>query len=393
MKISENNMERFVGCGECKPIRVLNLFTNMNYGGAETMVMNYYRNIDRSKVQFDFMVHRKHRGAYDDEIEALGGKIYRMIPIYPQNFHRYKKMLSNFFDEHKEYSIIHSHMSELGYFVFKEARKRNIPIIICHAHNTPVGFDFKMLFRNFFKFKNLKNITHMFMCSKESAEWLYGKKYQDRFIMMNNAIDVNKFKFSESIRNINRKELNIEDKLVIGHVGRFDKQKNHPFLIEIFNEIYKLRNDAVLVLVGDDKNADEIHKKVHDLGLDDVVYFLGSRSDVNEILQGMDAFIFPSIFEGFGIAPLEAQTAGLPCFVSNAVPNECLITDNIFPVSLEKSALEWAKIILDKTKNFERKDTSQIIIDKGFDIKTNAKWLEDFYLNAIADINEDNYEQ
>lgn len=179
-----------------KVTRVLNLFTIMNRGGAETMVMNYYRNINREKIQFDFMVHRQEEGAYEQEIRELGGKIYRMIPIYPQNFRKYEKMICDFFDAHDEYDIIHSHMSELGYFVLKEAKKRGVPVRICHAHNAPHGWDLKMFMRTYFKWQIKKYYTHMFVCGIESGDWLFGKKNRDKFIMQNNAIDAEKFKYT-----------------------------------------------------------------------------------------------------------------------------------------------------------------------------------------------------
>ena len=151
------------------PYRVLNMFTIMDRGGAETMVMNYYRHIDRTKVKFDFLVHREQRGAYDDEIEALGGRIYRMCPIYPQNFARYERDIRVFFQEHPEYKIVHSHMSELGYFAFREATEQDIPVRICHAHNAPHGFDMKMIMRTYFKKRMMPYLTHLFMCGLESG--------------------------------------------------------------------------------------------------------------------------------------------------------------------------------------------------------------------------------
>ena len=192
-----------------EPIRVLNLFTIMNRGGAETMVMNYYRNIDRSKVQFDFLVHRQERGAYDDEIEAMGGRIYRMCPIYPQNFSKYKKMLKVFFDEHPEYKILHSHMSELGCYAFIEAQKRGIKIKICHAHNAPCGFDSKTLMRNYFKIKIRPYVSHMFVCGQASGMWLFGEKNTSKFIQVNNAIDSLKYKNTPTYSNEVKEELGV----------------------------------------------------------------------------------------------------------------------------------------------------------------------------------------
>lgn len=338
-----------------KPIRVLNLFVNMNYGGAETMVMNYYRNIDRNIVQFDFMVHREKRGSYDDEIEALGGKIYRMIPIYPQNFSKYKKMIKEFFDEHDEYQIIHSHMSELGYFVFKEAKKRGIPVLICHAHNAPTHWDLKMFVRTFFKIRNKNYITHMFICGKEAGDWLFGKNNESKFIMMNNAVDADKFRYKKEKSLELKKKFDVENKLVIGHIGRFNNQKNHSFLIDIFEEIHKMRKDAVLMLIGQGEELEKIKNKVYEKKLEESVRFLGIRSDIPDLTQVFDAFVFPSLFEGLPVTMVEAQAAGLPCFISEEIPQECIMTENVWAISLEKSARKWAEIILGRLSSYKKR--------------------------------------
>lgn len=363
------------------PIRILNLFTIMDRGGAESIVMNYYRHIDRSKVQFDFMVHREQRGAFDDEIEAMGGRIYRMCPIYPQNFGKYKKMLRKFFSEHPEYRIIHSHMSELGYFAFKEAKRQGVPVRICHAHNTPNGFDLKMIMRTYFKTAMKPYITHRLICGTAAGCWLFGEKYQDQFIMMNNAIDTAQYAFSPAIRAEMRRELGLENRFVVGHVGRFAEQKNHMFLLEIFAALAQKRSDAVLLLVGGGAREDEIRKRVQALGLQERVKFLGVRNDINRVMQAMDIFLFPSLFEGLPVTMVEAQTAGLPCFISESIPPQCILTENVRRISLDEPAAKWAEIILDETSLERRKDIRDIIVRAGFDITENAKWLQEFYLN------------
>lgn len=363
------------------PIRILNLFTIMDRGGAESIVMNYYRHIDRSKVQFDFMVHREQRGAFDDEIEAMGGRIYRMCPIYPQNFGRYKKMLRRFFSEHPEYRIIHSHMSELGYFAFKEAKRQGIPVRICHAHNTPDRFDLKMIMRTYFKTVMKPYITHRFICGTAAGCWLFGEKYQDQFIMMNNAIDTAQYAFSPEIRAEMRRELGLENRFVVGHVGRFAEQKNHLFLLEIFAALSQKRSDAVLLLVGGGEREAEVRKRVQSLGLQERVKFLGVRNDINRVMQAMDTFVFPSFFEGLGVAVIEAQTAGLPCFVSDKVPLAAKLTDHVYYLPLNESADYWANEILCHFTAFIRCDMHDEVAAQHFDIVENAKWLQEFYLN------------
>lgn len=369
-----------------EPIRILNLFTIMNCGGAETMVMNYYRNIDRSRVQFDFLVHRSEPGAYEEEIKALGGRIYRMLPIYPQNFVKYKKEIKKFIKEHPEYKIIHSHMSELGYFVFKEAKKQGVPVIICHAHNRPHGWDAKMIFRTYFKYMMRPYITHMFTCGIESGRWLYGEKNTDKFIQLNNAVDAGKFVYSEDIRKQVRKELGLKDELVIGHIGRFNKQKNHEQIINIFGEICKLNENSKLVLAGTGVLEEPIKEKVNLLNLSEKVIFTGVRTDVNRLLQCFDIFLFPSLYEGLSVAMVEAQASGLQCFISDVIPKECIITDNVVAFSLNSPAEETAQMILNANKNFSRKNTYEEIAAAGFDIKSNAKQLEEFYIKEYKRI-------
>lgn len=217
-----------------EPIRVLVLDTVMDRGGAETMIMNYYRQIDRSKIQFDFLVNRSYEAAYEKEIQALGGKIFRMCPLYPQYFGRYKKEVREFLKAHPEYQIIHSNLEERSYFALKEARKLKIPVRISHSHNAPRGFDLKSIIRYYFRANLKPQVTHMFTCGEEAGVWLYGKKKQDHVIMMNNAIDAKLYQYNPAVEEEMIKELGLEGKFVIGHVGRFFPQKNHTFLVDIF---------------------------------------------------------------------------------------------------------------------------------------------------------------
>ena len=363
------------------PIRVLNLFTIMDRGGAETMVMNYYRHIDRTKVQFDFLVHREKRGAYDDEIEALGGKIYRLCPIYPQNFACYKRELRSFFHAHPEYTIIHSHMSELGYFAFREAKRQGVPVRICHAHNAPHGFDLKMIMRTYFKKRMMPYLTHMFMCGAESGKWLFGKENESQFIMLNNAIDAAAYRYDPAKRAAIRQQLGLTDAFVIGHVGRFNLQKNHPFLLSVFAALLKKEPHAVLLLAGGGEDMPRMQELARTLGISTQVRFLGVRSDIPDLMQAMDVFVFPSLYEGLGIALVEAQAAGLPCVVSDTIPPEAYLTDLVFAEELSAAPETWAQVILEK-RNTLRTDRSAEIAAHGFDITTEAVKLQEFYLNA-----------
>lgn len=373
-----------------EPIRILNLFTIMNRGGAETMVMNYYRRIDRSKVQFDFMVHREERGAYDDEIEAMGGRIYRMCPIFPRNFKRYQRMLAEFFDAHPEYSIIHSHMSELGYFAFREAKAHGVKCTVCHAHNAPhfksetLSEKLKDVMRWYFKHKIRKYTDRKFVCGMDAGKWLFGRRSKRKFIMMNNAIDAEKFCWDPERAAYLRGEMGLDGKFVVAHVGRFNAQKNHTFLIDIFNIIHYKNPDSVLLLVGGGDLEERIKLKVDSLGLTENVRFMGLRNDVNDILLAADVFLFPSLYEGLPVTLVEAQASGIKCVISDAVPRDCLITDNVDIVSLAETSGVWASEALKYADGYDREDMFEEIVSAGFDINENANWLEEFYINEYC---------
>ena len=375
-------------------VHVLVLDTVMDRGGAEAMIMNYMRNINRDIIKFDFLTNRDYRAAYEDEIESLGGKVYHMCPMYPGKFHRYKKEVREFLKEHPEYKIIHSNLEERSYLPLKVAKKMGVPVRISHSHNRPLGINPKLIVRYYFRFMLKFYNTHMFACGEEAGDWLYGKKNRDNVTIMNNAVDANQYRYNPEVSKEMKEQLGIEDKKVIGHVGRFFSQKNHGFLIDIFNEIHKKDKDTVLLLVGggelDDALKNQIKEKVKALGLEDAVQFLGVREDVDRIVQTFDVFLLPSLFEGLPVTMVEAQAAGLPCVISDKVPIQCDLTGNVWVVPLEESPEKWADVVLDKAYNFEKRDTYQQIADAGFDIKSQAKWLEEFYVKALEESNREN---
>lgn len=367
-----------------EPVRVLNLFTIMNRGGAETMVMNYYRHIDRAKVQFDFLVHRETPGDYEGEIKELGGRIFRMQPVRPWSAAAYKAQIKSFFLGHPEYKILHAHMSELACYAFEVAAELGIPIRICHAHNRPYGFDLKTPVRWLMKKQIKPYVTDMFICGQESGVWLFGKENVSRFHMLNNAIDAKQFTFNNKIREQVRTELGLSNEPVIGHVGRFCTQKNHTFLLEIFAEFLKIAPNAKLILVGDGELREEILRKIMALNIENSVMLLGIRKDIPRLLQGFDLFLFPSLFEGLSVAIVEAQTAGLPCVISDKVPIECKKTELVNVFSLSESAAQWAKK-MPKLLGQPRLNTYETIKDAGFDVVENAKTLQEYYLQRMKE--------
>ena len=379
-------MRKSTGSGK-GPIRILNLFTIMDRGGAETLVMNYYRKIDRSKVQFDFLVHRETPGAYEKEIIELGGRIYRMPALRPGRFLQYYKQTRRFFRNHPEYRILHAHMSELACIAFLAAYKEGVPIRICHAHNAPHGWDYKMPVKDCFKVMMRPYITHRFTCGQEAGDWLYGKGSRDCLIYMRNAVDTELFRFDPVRRDVQRKKLGLDRNFVLGHVGRFVQQKNHEFLTEILNSLVKKNPSSVLLLIGTGPLENRIRDMVREKGLERYIRFMGQREDVKDLLQAMDAFVLPSLYEGVSVALMEAQASGLPCFISAEQPREAVITDQVSRLSLRRTADQWAAYILEKCIKFQRKNVEASIQAAGYDIDSNVKKLEQFYLQ-LADYKE-----
>lgn len=359
-------------------LRVLQVVTHMNRGGLETMLMNYYRNIDRTQIQFDFLTHREYDGDYGKEIISLGGEIYH-LPVLNPFSRKYKKSLADFFDSHPEYRVIHVHQDCMSSVILKNAKKRNIEVRIAHSHSTSQDKNLKYLIKMYYRRQIPYAATHLFACSYAAGKWMYG---DHQFTVLNNAIDTEKFQYDAKKRKIARERLKVQkQELLVGHVGRFCYPKNHSFLIDIFNAIQK-KIPSKLILVGDGELKNDIEQKVKMYGLEDKVLFTGVISDVSEIMQAMDVFVFPSNYEGLPVTLIEAQASGLPCLISDRVSLECRITDLVEQVALTKSPEEWAKQAV-KAAKLERKNTASEVRNAGFDIKVSAKYLQEFYCSCI----------
>ncbi|WP_440603778.1 glycosyltransferase family 1 protein [Bacillus sp. GB_SG_008] len=364
-----------MGC----PLRILHVVVNMNRGGAETLIMNLYRNLDQSKVQFDFLTCKE--GVFDEEIVELGGKVHRIPYITDVGHMGYMKALNTFFASHREYRIVHSHMDKMSGFVLRSAKKAGIPIRIAHSHSTSSegGFTAKMYKGYAGKFI-LPCATHLLACSNAAARWLFTTK-ADTAKILKNGIACNKFSFSPEIRKEVRKELQLhQDSFVVGHVGRFAHPKNHSFLIDVFAQLIKLKPNSILLLAGDGPLRLSIEKKVEELNLRGSVKFLGIRSDINRLLQAFDAFVFPSIYEGLPVTLIEAQGAGLPCLISDAITKEVDLGINLVEYSPLTDTTIWIeKIKHIATRNLSRNVSDQALSQKGYDIKHTAELTQDFY--------------
>ncbi|WP_243643918.1 glycosyltransferase family 1 protein [Paenibacillus pinisoli] len=362
-------------------LRILQVVTIMNRGGLETMLMNYYRQMSKNGIQFDFLVHRSEEGHYDKEILSLGGRIFRMPPIRPGNYRRYFKELDAFFAGHKEYRVVHAHMNENSGFAIRAAKKAGVPCRIIHSHLSDLALDYKYPFRLYARAAIKGNPSHYFACSARAGEWLYGKKQGHPVTVLNNAVNTEDFRFDERIRAEVRAELGAGDSLVVGHIGRFNEQKNHKFLLDIFESLRRRKKDALLVLAGDGYLRPAIEQEAQKRGLSQSIRFLGVREDVARLLQGMDLFLFPSLFEGLPVVLVEAQAAGLTCIVSDTITKETDVTNRVSFLSLDLAPDEWSSAILEAS--YEHADTRTMLRERGYDAAAMAEWLGSFYRQQL----------
>lgn len=370
---------------ENKIIKVAQVIGPAVNGGTEAFAMNYYQNIDRNKVQFDFLVESTSRIIDKEKIESMGGHVV-IVPSY-KNPLKYVQTLTKIFKENK-YDIVHSNMNTLSYFTLKAAKRAGIKVRIAHSHSTSNPNEFTRNFiKNTLRPLSKKYATNYFACSELAGRYLFGDKTFDKgkVIVINNAIDLDRLKFSQEDRNRIRNALNIDDKFVIGHVGRMVQQKNQIFLIDIYAEILKKKDNAVLMLLGDGPLRNELEDKVKKMGILDKVLFLGVHHHTECYYSAMDCTIFPSIYEGFLITLLEAQVEGLPSFIADNIPEESTVyADLVHRASLTDTPAKWADIIIEKVSlNNNRKNYYLKIKNSKYDIKKEGKRLTDLYLNLV----------
>ena len=368
-----------------KPERIAHVVGKDAGGGVEAIVMNYYRNIDRSRIQYDFFIDEDSTCTkMKDEIPSLGGRVF-MIPPYQKQF-AYQKELHRLFTEN-HYPLVYSHINTLSIFPLFAAWRAGVPVRVIHNHSTAGKGEFK---RNLMKYslRPFAKIfpTHLCACSRFAGEWMYGKKCMNsgRVTIWQNAIDTSQFAYDEDIRNDTRRELNLTDKFIVGHAGRFMHQKNHDFLIDIFAEIHKRRSDSVLLLAGDGPLLEAMKEKVNRMGINEHVIFLGSVKGMERYYNAMDVFILPSFYEGLPVVGSEVQVSGLPFLCSDAVTSETKFCENLHFMSLSKSAGEWADEALRISANHVRRDMSNAARENGFDIKAQAEKMTEWYCGLLG---------
>lgn len=365
---------------ECKePVRVLQIIGIACNGGVESVILNYYRHIDKSKVQFDFVVHKNPSENFVKEVKKGGGRLYEVTP-YMKNVFAFTYEIYRIIRDGR-YEIVHSNMNSLSGFPLFAAWLAGAKVRILHNHTTDTKAEGM---RTVLK-RGLRPFARMFAnkcwaCSELAAKWMYGEQAVSagKITIIPNAIDLKKFAFNQEKRDRLRSQLGIKDELVIGHVGRFMKQKNHDFLIDVFAAVVKEKPDAKLLLIGEGSLENKIKAKVARLSLENNVLFLGVRSDVADLYNVMDIFVLPSFYEGLPVVGVEAQANGLKCLFSERVTRESKILRETEFVLLKSGKDSWScKILLEQYYRYENQSTL-----KFFDIRNMAVDLQEKYFRV-----------
>ena len=358
--------------------RILHVLASLDRGGAESMLMNIYRRIDRTSVQFDFVVNeRPQQYAYEAEIGALGGRVFRMPKASSRQCIAYGRQWHQLLAEHPEWQVIHGHHTSPGVVYFSQAHIMGRQTI-AHSHTAGADSSIKGLAKRFSRYPLRYQADHLFACSRAAAKWMFGRQAY-RAHIVKNAIDIGLYSFSSDRRLQVRTKLGVHAKLVVGHVGNFLPPKNHEFVLAVFAEILKRRHDSVLLLVGDGPLRRRLARSAIALGVASNVIFAGSRTDVPDLMQAMDLFLFPSQYEGLGMALVEAQASGLPCVVSNTIPEEATVTDLVTAMSLSTAPSKWATAALDSYQRCHRRNRDSELSAAGYDDRRVAAWLSTFY--------------
>ena len=363
-------------------LRVLHSVSNMARAGIETMLMNYYREMDTSLIQFDFLANKRAPGEYDEEIRNRGGRVFVSPGLNPVHYPRYKRFVSELLSSNPGIRIVHAHNEAMGFYALQSAKSAGISVRIAHAHNTRIIRDYKYPLKLICKQLLPGAATDYWSCGTDAGIYYFGKKrWEESGFILRNAIDANKFAFRPEVRQRLREAYGLESRFVIGHVGRFNLQKNHGFLLDIFAAIAAAEPNASLVLIGVGELEEAAKEKAQALGLSEKVFFLGQMANVNEWYQAMDCFVLPSLFEGLPVVGIEAQAAGLPCFFSDRVTDEVLLSPKAQKISLDASGARWAQEILKAMRTeHERAHGEDLIRRAGYDIHAEARKLQNLYL-------------
>lgn len=374
------------------PIRVLHIIHQLQLGGAETLIMNIYRQINRQQVQFDFAVRSPKPDFYEKEVEELGGRVFH-LPWQSSNLSsvvEFTRQLAVVLQTQGPFAAVHSHSGFYSGHYLPVVTKAQVPLRIAHSHTTSSEMGNTIVHR-FWQQVMRHNIryhaNHWRACSLAAGKWLFGSDVQNKscFKVMPNAIDLNSYAALPNDKITLRKQLKLpEQEILIGHVGRFDKVKNHIFLVDVFQQFLNKQPTAHLIFVGEGKLQEQIQADVYQKGLQKQVHFLGPRRDIPQILGTLDFFVLPSIYEGLGLVLIEAQAAGVPCLASNVIPLEANLNLGLLEMAnLQDGADVWANIIQQKVTQarpawFQRQTMLQ---QAGYDVRVVAQDLQDLYLS------------
>lgn len=378
-----------------EPIRVLHVLGGLSLGGAESRVMDLYRCMDREKVQFDFLIHRKDTASaaykkdfYEEEVEALGGKVYALPKFMGYNYAAYRRAARDFFRAHHEFAVVQGHMTSTAAVYLPQAKSAGVPVVCAHARSAGVDKGVKGIMTKLLRLPLLSRADYCLACSREAGTAVFGAKWaaSPKARLIPNAIDAERFRYDMAVRKKMREELALGDSYAIGHVGRFHYSKNHEFLLEIFSGLHqnmeKKGKYCKLLLLGEGDGMEAAKARAAELGVEKDVLFLGNHKNVEAYYQAFDLFLFPSRFEGLPGTVVEAQAAGLRCIISDRITTEVDISDLVSFHSLEDTADDWAAEV-ERSLAYERRDRCEAVETAGFDVREQARRLEQFYLTGI----------
>jgi len=364
-----------------EPARVLQVFGGLTLGGAESRIMDLYRNMDREKIQFDFVVHNNRKDHYYEEVCSLGGHVYRIPKFRFYNIYSYRKAWKALFRQHPEFIAVHGHMTSTAAIYLPVGKKCGVPRTIAHARSAGTDPGLKGVLTRWLRRDLYRKADYCFTCSKIAGDAVFGKENMKKgtIQIIPNAIEVDQYLYNEEKRAEIRKMYDLQDAYVIGHVGRFHYAKNHTFLIDIFAEILQRKENARLLLVGEGDLMPQIQEKAASLGILEKIVFAGNHTNVSDYYQAMDYLVFPSHFEGLPGTVVEAQAAGLRCLISDAITPEVVITEQVRVKSIEDTAESWASDVLAHGE-YERSRDVTALKAAGFDVKSQVEKLQDFYM-------------
>ncbi|WP_438467291.1 glycosyltransferase [Streptococcus pluranimalium] len=373
-----------------KPIRILHMIGSLNIGGSQSLVMNLYRKIDKTKIQFDFIVDQEKELYFKDEIEALGGRIFFIPKFNGYNLFKIKELWKDFFLNHPEYKIFHVHIRSYSSLILPISKKYGLKIVI-HSHSTSNGSGVESFFKSILQYPLRFEADYFLSCSMEAGKWLFGKNIikKNNFTILKNGIDIDKFIVSDIERDMIRKQFGIKNEFVLGFLARVTKAKNPNFVLDVFYEYKKNDQNAKLLFIGDGDLLGEVKQRAKELHIFESIIFTGERTDVGRMFSVMDFYILPSLWEGLGISLIEAQASGTNSICSENIQDEAIITDSVLKMNLSLGAKEWANAII-KYKSIDKKENSNYIIKAGYDIESNTVIISKIYNDLLESIEVEN---